>query len=109
MSHEFVPVAIRGSCLVDDEDEWPSDPGYRVERALFGGIVGIPFVGSPTDPVRPEISRFTLYTKDGDLNMYKIDLKNCRFLATNSVRLISSCFENKKLRREEYDFRPVSK
>ncbi len=67
--HQFVPVAIRGSCLVDDEDQWLSDPGYQVERALFGGIVRLSFAGSPTDPNLPEISHFTLYTKDGDLYM----------------------------------------
>ncbi|KAK0431187.1 hypothetical protein EV421DRAFT_1912077 [Armillaria borealis] len=61
--HQFVPVAIRGSCLVDDEDQWPSDPGYKVERALFGGIVGVSFAGSPTDPDLPEISHFTYTPK----------------------------------------------
>ncbi len=57
--HQFVPVAIRGSCLVDDEDQWLSDPGYQVERALFGGIVRLSFAGSPTDPNLPE--NFSFY------------------------------------------------
>ncbi|KAK0465721.1 hypothetical protein IW261DRAFT_1686080, partial [Armillaria novae-zelandiae] len=69
MCHHFIPIAIWGSCLVDDEDQWLSDPGYKVEHALFSGIIGISFAGSPTDPELPEISHFTLYTKDGDLYM----------------------------------------
>ncbi|KAK0462905.1 uncharacterized protein EV420DRAFT_1521557 [Desarmillaria tabescens] len=71
--HEFVPAAIRGSCVVNDKDEWLNDPGYEVEHALFGGIIGVAFAGSPTDPILPEISYFTLFTEDGYL--YKIDLE----------------------------------
>ncbi|KAK0471354.1 hypothetical protein IW261DRAFT_1511822, partial [Armillaria novae-zelandiae] len=71
--HHFVPIALRGSCLVDDEDQWLSDPGYKVERAFFGGIIGVSFAGSPTDPEIPEISHFTLYTEDGDLYMIDVE------------------------------------
>ncbi|KAK0497973.1 hypothetical protein EDD18DRAFT_1160439 [Armillaria luteobubalina] len=71
--HEFVPAALRGDCLVNKKDEWLSDPGYRVERALFGGIIGVAFAGSPTDPILPEISHFTLFTEEE--RMYKIDLR----------------------------------
>ncbi|KAK0213723.1 hypothetical protein IW262DRAFT_1411166 [Armillaria fumosa] len=79
--HHFVPIAIRGSCLVDDEDQWLSDPGYTVERALFGSIIRVSFAGSPTDPELPEISHFTLYTEDGDLYM----IGNCVSLQWFSI------------------------
>ncbi|KAK0213728.1 hypothetical protein IW262DRAFT_1497580 [Armillaria fumosa] len=65
--------ALRGDCLVTNKDEWLSDPGYKVERALFSGIIGIAFVGSPIDPILPEISYFTLFTEEE--RMYKIDLE----------------------------------
>lgn len=56
-----------------DKDEWLSDPGHKVEHALFSGIIGIAFASCPIDPILPEISNFTLFTEEG--RTYKIDLE----------------------------------